>query len=92
MAENNEEVEFVLPIGAMGNIAAGTLAQKCGLPISGFVGQFFIYLWCYLSVRLFSTNNNPSIPQRLAPRRFYRYCYRQLKNGFTITVIFRLYK
>merc|ERR1719160_1645638 len=32
-----EMVDFVLPTGAMGNMAAGTFAKKCGLPIGRFV-------------------------------------------------------
>ena len=36
---NNEHVTFALPIGAMGNIAAGMLSRKCGLPIEKFIGS-----------------------------------------------------
>ena len=39
MTETNEKVTFALPIGAMGNIAAGHLAKICGLPIARFVGS-----------------------------------------------------
>ena len=39
MTEKNEKVTFALPIGAMGNIAAGHLAKICGLPIARFVGS-----------------------------------------------------
>ena len=39
MTETNEQVTFALPIGAMGNIAAGHLAKICGLPIARFVGS-----------------------------------------------------
>jgi len=40
MTESNKEhVTFALPIGAMGNIAAGMLSRKCGLPIEKFIGS-----------------------------------------------------
>ena len=39
MTEGSEAVTFALPIGAMGNIAAGHLARICGLPIARFVGS-----------------------------------------------------
>lgn len=39
MTETNEAVTFALPIGAMGNIAAGHLARICGLQIARFVGS-----------------------------------------------------
>lgn len=39
MTEKKEKVTFALPIGAMGNIAAGHLAKICGLPIARFVGS-----------------------------------------------------
>ena len=39
MTEKDEKVTFALPIGAMGNIAAGHLAKICGLPIARFVGS-----------------------------------------------------
>ena len=39
MTDTNEKVTFALPIGAMGNIAAGHLAKICGLPIARFVGS-----------------------------------------------------
>ena len=37
--KNNEHVTFALPIGAMGNIAAGMLSRKCGLLIEKFIGS-----------------------------------------------------
>ena len=37
--DDHEWITFALPIGAMGNIAAGTLAKLCGLKIKNFVGS-----------------------------------------------------
>jgi threonine synthase len=55
LPKNGKKVVFSVPSGNFGNLAAGILAQKMGLPIAHFIA---------------TTNENKVVPEFLAGKRF----------------------